>query len=122
MASGHRYYRGHRASSFYAEDVNELIEIRARGRTFDGAYGRTAIGSLGFALTVLRLFDRRFFKIGVMYVILSVLLYILSYFRQRHSKHDFADDKTIKPAIQTKGVSVVVAAVEIGLFVLIFMV
>lgn len=39
-----------------------LVEIRARQRTFDGAYGRSALGTLGYALTVLRLFDRRFFK------------------------------------------------------------
>lgn len=37
-----------------------IVEIRARERTFEGAYGRTAMGCLGFALTVLRLFDGRF--------------------------------------------------------------
>lgn len=38
------------------------MEIRARQRTFDGAYGRTALGNLGYALTVLKLFDERFYK------------------------------------------------------------
>ena len=38
-------------------DVNELVELRARQRTFHGAYSRTAIGALGYALTILRLFD-----------------------------------------------------------------
>ncbi|KAI0077026.1 hypothetical protein K474DRAFT_1644067 [Panus rudis PR-1116 ss-1] len=131
-------YRGHRADTFFPEDVNELVEIRARERTFDGAYGRTAIGCLGFALAVLRLFDRRFYRIGVAYVTLSAALYVLAYLRQRHSRHDFADWDTIEPAIVTKGqekgrvygrpfitagwivtgVTMVVAAVEISLLVL----
>lgn len=52
--------RGHRRQSFTASDINELVEIRARQRTFHGAYSRTALGSLGYALTILRLFDNRF--------------------------------------------------------------
>ena len=36
------------------------VELRARQRTFDGAYGRSALSNLGYALTVLRLFDKRF--------------------------------------------------------------
>lgn len=54
--------RGHRAQSFIAEDVNELVELRARQRTFNGAYLRTALVNLGYSLTVLRLFDRRFYR------------------------------------------------------------
>ena len=50
--------RGHRADSYVAIDLNELVELRARQRTFDGAYGRTALGNLGYALTILKLFDR----------------------------------------------------------------
>ena len=52
--------RGHRRQSFQAADVNELVELRARQRTFHGAYIRTALGSLGYALTILRLFDPKF--------------------------------------------------------------
>ena len=39
-----------------------VVELRARTRTFDGAYGRSAISNLGYALTILRLFDKRFFR------------------------------------------------------------
>ncbi|PPQ80358.1 hypothetical protein CVT25_003641 [Psilocybe cyanescens] len=49
-----RTYRGHRRNSFEASDVNELVEIRARQRTFHGAYSRTALGVLGYSLTILR--------------------------------------------------------------------
>ncbi|CAL1698349.1 unnamed protein product [Somion occarium] len=139
MTRTRRLYHGYQAKAFFPEDVNELIEIRARERTFDGAYGRTAVGCLGFALTVLRLFDKRFSRIGIAYVVLSVMLYALAYTRQRHSKHDFADRDIIKPALPTKGqehqrifgrpfktagwiivgVSAAVAAIEVVLFILV---
>ncbi|KAI0659618.1 hypothetical protein C8Q70DRAFT_1045054 [Cubamyces menziesii] len=140
----HRYYRGHRSKSFYPQDVNELVELRARSRTFDGAYGRSAISNLGYALTILRLFDKRFFKIGILYTALAGMLFILAYFRQRHSRHDFADRNrnpaAYENAIKTVGqtgkrvfgrpfvtagwivalLSLVVFSVEICLLVLIF--
>ncbi|KAI0742926.1 hypothetical protein C8Q80DRAFT_1191484 [Daedaleopsis nitida] len=102
----HRLYHGHRSVSFYPEDVNELVELRARSRTFDGAYGRTAIGNLGYALAILRLFDRRFFRIGILYTVLAVLLFVITYFRQRHSRHDFAD-KNRNPAANIDAIKTV---------------
>ena len=54
------YHRGHRRQSFVAEDLNELVELRARQRTFHGAYSRTALGSLGYGITILRLLDQSF--------------------------------------------------------------
>ena len=42
--------------------MNEIVELRARQRTFDGAYRRTAVGNLVYSLTVLRLFDTRFYR------------------------------------------------------------
>lgn len=38
------------------------VELRARQRTFDGAYTRTAIGTLGYTIVVLKLFDERFYR------------------------------------------------------------
>ncbi|KDR78263.1 hypothetical protein GALMADRAFT_266776 [Galerina marginata CBS 339.88] len=136
-------YRGHRRHSFVAADVNELVEIRARQRTFHGAYSRTALGALGYSLTILRLFDPSFHRIGLLFAILGALLFVLSFVRARHSTHDFADRHKeahrIDHCIKTKGqegtrifgrpfvtagwsvvqVTVVVAAVEIALLVLI---
>lgn len=97
-------------------------------------------------MTILRLFDSRFYRIGILFAILGSLLIVLSYLRARHSDHDFEDrwkeeelDRRHKAAIQTVGqegtrifgrpfitagwivlaVAGVVAAVEIGLLVLI---
>jgi len=138
----HRY-RGHRANSFLPIDVNELVELRARQRTFHGAYSRTALGSLGYALAILRLFDTRFSRIGLLFSVLSGMLYVFAFVRARHSRHDFADrDKegpSYQPALSTVGqedervfgrpfvtagwvvvgVSVVVASVEVALLVLV---
>ncbi|EGO28696.1 hypothetical protein SERLADRAFT_380699, partial [Serpula lacrymans var. lacrymans S7.9] len=47
-------------------DINELVELRARHRTFDGAYRRTALANLGYSLTVLRLFDVRFYRTQIL--------------------------------------------------------
>ncbi|KAF8192782.1 hypothetical protein K438DRAFT_1906845 [Mycena galopus ATCC 62051] len=87
---GHRY-RGHRANSFQAADLTELVELRARQRTFHGAYSRTALSNLGFSLTILRLFDPRFHRIGLLFAVLGAALYVLAFLRARHSQHDFAD-------------------------------
>jgi hypothetical protein len=84
--------------------------LRARQRTFDGAYSRTALGNLGYALTVLRIFDRRFyhststlypsplrpylnpcFLVGLLYTFLAAFLCVCAFLRARHSRHDFAD-------------------------------
>ncbi|KAJ3727507.1 hypothetical protein F5878DRAFT_547044 [Lentinula raphanica] len=147
MASHRHVLSGHRAQSFFASDLNELVEIRARQRTFYGAYFRTALGNLGYALTILRLFDSRFYRIGLLFTILGALLFVLSFLRDRHSRHDFADPRgralygSYEPEdiIQTVGqkgtrifgrpfvtagwivisVAFVVFAVEIGLLVLI---
>ncbi|KAI0275276.1 hypothetical protein BC834DRAFT_965682 [Gloeopeniophorella convolvens] len=141
----HRY-RGHRAHSYVPADMDELVEVRARQRTYNGAYARTALGNLGYSLTVLRLFDRRFYRIGILYAVLASLLLVCAHFRARHSQHDFADpraegeaERAHLLAIPTVGqehkpsfgrpfitagrtvaaVACVVAATEIALFVLV---
>ncbi|KAF8511858.1 hypothetical protein JB92DRAFT_2931722 [Gautieria morchelliformis] len=127
-------YRGHRAASFSAIDEAELIELRARQRTIDGAVYRTALGNLSYAVVVLKLFDQRFYRIGVLYTVLSILLFLLGYFRSRHLNHDFADShrpsgvspngRVFGRAFVTAGwvvlaVSAVVAAVEVVLLALV---
>ncbi|KAJ2454582.1 hypothetical protein EV183_001453 [Coemansia sp. RSA 2336] len=50
----------------------ELLEVRARERTFDGAYWRTAVGLFGASLVVLRVFGLAFFPIGVVFLALGL--------------------------------------------------
>ncbi|ESK92444.1 hypothetical protein Moror_4481 [Moniliophthora roreri MCA 2997] len=101
----HRY-NGHRADSFYPiQDTALLVELRARQRTFSGAYGRSALGNLGYSLTILRLFDKRFYKIGLLFAALAMMLLVMSFFRDRHSRHDFADpDDLYEEPLPVEGV------------------
>ncbi|GAA5933830.1 hypothetical protein JCM3775_000298 [Rhodotorula graminis] len=86
-----RLYQGHRRKSWVVDDADELIELRARARTFDGAYTRTALGNLGYALVVLKIITAEFARIGLMYVILAMLVMLIGQLRRRRSDHDFAD-------------------------------
>ncbi|KAH9957467.1 hypothetical protein BGW80DRAFT_1381391, partial [Lactifluus volemus] len=142
--SGRHRYQGHRAHSYLVEDVDRLTELRASQRTYNGAYMRTALGNLGFSLTVLRLFDRLFYRIGIVYAVLAFLLCVCAFFRARYARYDIADtddaDDTLSSlAIPTVGqehkqsfgrpfvtagnivalVAFVVAGTEIALFVLV---
>ncbi|KAJ1736163.1 hypothetical protein LPJ61_000122 [Coemansia biformis] len=50
----------------------ELLEIRARERTFDGAYWRTSVGLFGASLVVLRVFGLEFFPVGLVFLALGL--------------------------------------------------
>ncbi|KAI0287726.1 hypothetical protein BC826DRAFT_1042730 [Russula brevipes] len=137
---GHRY-RGHRRHSYICADDDQLVELRAHQRTYNGAYMRSALGVLGYSLAVLRLFDRHFYRVGLLYAVLSFLLCVCAFLRARDSRHDYADgdDAGDIPAIRTVGqehkrlfgrpfvtsgrivalVACIVAATEIALLVLI---
>lgn len=55
-------FHSHRRNSFRASDIDEIVEIRARQRTFDGAYVRTALSTLGYACLILKVFSTEFAK------------------------------------------------------------
>jgi len=58
-------------------------------------------------MAILRLFDTRFHRIGLLYAILSAMLFVIAFVRSRHSTHDFADRRKKSPkfdfCIETKG-------------------
>ncbi|KIO26377.1 hypothetical protein M407DRAFT_243749 [Tulasnella calospora MUT 4182] len=89
-------YRGHRRQSFMPIDNAELVELRARTRT-DASYSRTALGMLSYSVIILKIFDRRFYRIGLLYVILAAALYLCAIIRRRKSRHDFADSTKGRP-------------------------
>ena len=62
--AGSRYrLRLHRARSVVLSP-QELVEIRAAQRTFEGAYIRTSLSQFSFALIVLKIFTSEFYSIG----------------------------------------------------------
>ncbi|PVF94719.1 hypothetical protein CPB86DRAFT_631684 [Serendipita vermifera] len=84
-------YRGHRKISFVASDTAELVELRARQRTFDGGYMRATTLTLCNGILCIKLFDKRFYSIGILFICLAVLLSIITYFRRRQCNRDFSD-------------------------------
>ncbi|KAF9261997.1 hypothetical protein L218DRAFT_453149 [Marasmius fiardii PR-910] len=90
----HRYQGRHPESLTIppCSDTALLVEVRARQRTFNGAYARTALGTLGYSLAILRFFDSRFYSIGLLFALQALLLFVISFFRDRHSKYDFTEE------------------------------
>ncbi|KAE8187204.1 hypothetical protein CF336_g6662 [Tilletia laevis] len=62
---------------------NNVLDLRAAQRTFDGAYARTALGQLSFSVVVLRLFQSEFILVGIAYVALAIGLFVLSIWRYK---------------------------------------
>ncbi|KAI8352023.1 hypothetical protein B0O80DRAFT_499927 [Mortierella sp. GBAus27b] len=81
-AKRHRLYRGHRAKSLNITE-EELVEIRARERTFDGAYWRTAMKSFSMGMIIIRLFTDAFYKIGIIFVAFGMAMLGISVLRRR---------------------------------------
>ncbi|KAF9909594.1 hypothetical protein BX616_011116 [Lobosporangium transversale] len=77
----HRLYRGHRARSLNITE-EELVEVRARERTFDGAYWRTAIKAFSAGMIILRLFTKAFYKIGIIFVVFGMAILVISVLRR----------------------------------------
>jgi hypothetical protein len=63
--------RLHRAQSVVLSP-QELVEIRAAQRTFEGAYIRTSLSQFSFALIVLKIFTSEFYSIGALFAVSSV--------------------------------------------------
>ncbi len=60
-----------------------LLDQMAYQRTFDGAYMRTALGELSYALIVLRLFQQSFYYVGLVNVLLAAGIALAAVYRSR---------------------------------------
>ncbi|KAG8851683.1 hypothetical protein FRB91_007523 [Serendipita sp. 411] len=90
--SPNRYtYGGHRRKSMKVMDKAELVELRARQRTFNEGYTRAALLCLGNTILMVKIFDERFYDIGILFALLAGLLMVTAYLRRRHSNRDFSD-------------------------------
>ncbi|KAF1831704.1 hypothetical protein BDW02DRAFT_571758 [Decorospora gaudefroyi] len=78
----------HRARSVVLT-TNELIELRAAQRTFEGAYVRTAIGQFSFALVVLKIFTSEFYSIGALFAAYGAGILFISLFRRQQGNKQF---------------------------------
>lgn len=57
------------------------LDIRAHQRTYQGLYMRTTLGTLSFAILVLKFFSKEFLRIGILYTIYGLVIFIISFVR-----------------------------------------
>lgn len=67
----------------------ELVEIRAAQRTFEGAYIRTSLSQFSFALVVLKIFTSEFYSIGALFAVYGAGVLGVSAFRRMQSNRQF---------------------------------
>ena len=72
----------------------------ARQRTFEGAYWRTCLSSFGFALIILRIFEKDFYGIGLVFVAFGGAMLGIAALRRRNNLDIF--DKS-KPFVTSGG-------------------
>ncbi len=67
----------------------ELIDVRAAQRTFEGAYVRTALSQFSFALVVLKIFTAEFYSIGALFAVYGLGILLVSLFRRQQGNRQF---------------------------------
>ncbi|KAI9303574.1 hypothetical protein BJ944DRAFT_204159 [Cunninghamella echinulata] len=76
------YIRGHRRESVLLTE-SELQDLRARQRTFEGAYWRTSLAAFSTGLLILKVFTREFYKIGITFFVFGLALLAIALWRRR---------------------------------------
>lgn len=118
----------HRARSLVLTS-DELIEIRAAQRTFEGAYVRTAIGQFSFSLVILKIFTSEFYAIGALFALYGAGILFTSLFRRAQGNKQFfsevGEDGLHRKKFRTSGnvvtaVTALTMAAYISLLVLTF--
>ena len=114
----HFRLRMHRARSLELTN-DELVEIRAAQRTFEGAYIRTALSQMSFSLVVLKIFTSEFYSIGAIFAFYALcLLFVSAYRRQQGNRQFFTelghDGMATKRFVTSGNVVIVVTALTIA--------
>lgn len=100
----------------------ELVEIRAAQRTFDGAYIRTSVSQLSFALTILKIFTAEFYSIGALFAVYGAGVFTIGLFRRQRGNRQFfaeiGEDGVNRRRFQTSGnVVVVLTALSVAAYI-----
>ncbi|VUC27097.1 unnamed protein product [Clonostachys rosea] len=102
----HLYMRLHGTRSLVLTS-QELVELRAAQRTFEGAYIRTALGQFSFALVILKIFTAEFYPIGALFAIYGVAILLVAIHRRYEGQRQFftAQNRSgrFKPKFRTSG-------------------
>ncbi|KAL8989334.1 MAG: hypothetical protein Q9177_001760 [Variospora cf. flavescens] len=119
-ASDNYHLRMHRARSVILT-ADELVEIRAAQRTFEGAYIRTALGQFSFALVILKIFTSEFYSIGALFAIYGSGILLTSLLRRQQGNKQFfseiGEDGLNQKKFRTSGnVVVVLTALSVAAY------
>ncbi|KAI0999747.1 hypothetical protein K3495_g8450 [Podosphaera aphanis] len=87
--------------------AQDLVEIRAVQRTFEGAYIRTALGQFAFALVVLKLFATEFYAHGALFAASGAGILLVSWYRRGQGQRASRNASHIK-LFRTSGSVVIV--------------
>ncbi|KAI8964397.1 hypothetical protein F5Y11DRAFT_316176 [Daldinia sp. FL1419] len=115
------HLRMHRARSVVLT-TQELVEIRAAQRTFEGAYMRTALSQFSFALIILKIFTSEFYAIGALFAVYGVAVLLCAIYRRYQGNTQFftstSNDGEVKNKFRTSGNSVLLlTSLSIGAYV-----
>ena len=110
----------HRARSVILTD-DELVEVRALQRTFEGAYMRTALSQFSFALVVLKIFTSEFYSIGALFAVYGAGVLLTSLLRRQQGNKQFfseiGEDGLHRKRFRTSGnVVVVLTALSVAAY------
>ncbi|KAI6081627.1 hypothetical protein F4821DRAFT_248805 [Hypoxylon rubiginosum] len=118
------HLRLHRARSVILTS-QELVEIRAAQRTFEGAYMRTALSQFSFALIILKIFTSEFYAIGALFAFYGAAVLLCSIYRRYQGNSQFFtetdDEGEVIKKFRTSGNSVLLlTALSIGAYIGLF--
>lgn len=113
--------RLHRARSIQLTN-DELVEIRAAQRTFEGAYVRTSLSQFSFALVVLKIFTSEFYSIGALFAVYGAGVLMVSAYRRQQGNRQFfsevGEDGLGRKRFRTSGnVVIMLTALSIAAYV-----
>ncbi|KAL1997133.1 hypothetical protein VTN49DRAFT_7998 [Thermomyces lanuginosus] len=91
---------------------DEIIEVRAAQRTFEGAYVRTALSQFSFALIVLKVFTAEFYSIGALFAVYGTGVLFISLYRRHQGNRQFfsevGEDGLHRRKFRTSGNAVII--------------
>ncbi|KAI1761007.1 hypothetical protein GGR53DRAFT_507302 [Hypoxylon sp. FL1150] len=115
------HLRLHRARSVVLTS-QELVEIRAAQRTFEGAYMRTALSQFSFALIILKIFTSEFYAIGALFAFYGAAVLLCAIYRRYQGNRQFFtttdDEGEVSKRFRTSGNSVLLlTALSTGAYI-----
>lgn len=113
--------RLHRARSVILTQ-EEMVEVRAAQRTFEGAYIRTSVSQFSFALIILKIFTAEFYSIGALFAVYGAGVFTIGLFRRQQGNRQFfaeiGEDGVNRRKFRTSGnVVVVLTALSVAAYI-----